>query len=40
VPALGQLTGFAWLLGAAIGAALHFALMRSHARLPIHDDAH
>lgn len=40
VPALGELTGFAWILGAAIGASLHFAFMRSHARLPIHDDAH
>lgn len=40
VPALADLTGFAWLIGAAIGAALHLVLMRGHTRQPVHADSH
>ncbi|WP_099865227.1 NCS1 family nucleobase:cation symporter-1 [Pararhizobium haloflavum] len=31
IPALAALSGFAWLIGAAIGGALHFMLMRQEA---------
>jgi NCS1 family nucleobase:cation symporter-1 len=30
VPALSALAGFGWLIGAALGGAIHVALMRSH----------
>jgi len=30
VPALANLTGFAWIIGAAIGAVLHLLFMRGH----------
>ncbi|WP_099024852.1 NCS1 family nucleobase:cation symporter-1 [Mycolicibacterium palauense] len=30
VPAMGSLSGFAWVFGAALGAALHLLVMRSH----------
>ncbi|WP_309083501.1 NCS1 family nucleobase:cation symporter-1 [Chelativorans sp.] len=33
VPALTALSGFAWLIGAALGGALHYALMRGHPAL-------
>ena len=34
VPALGALSGYAWLIGAALAAILYYALMRKHA-LPV-----
>lgn len=40
IPALGELGGFAWILGAAIGAAVHFLLMRRTARTPVDTAAH
>ncbi|MBB3038386.1 NCS1 family nucleobase:cation symporter-1 [Hoyosella altamirensis] len=40
VPALEELTGFAWLIGAAIGAALHYALMRAASAAPVHAESH
>ncbi len=33
VPALSSWAGFAWLLGAALGAALHYALMRGRVHV-------
>lgn len=30
VPALASLTGFAWIIGAALGAVLHLAFMGGH----------
>lgn len=33
VPALASLSGFAWLIGAALGAGLHYAFMRGHPAL-------
>ncbi|AEF42748.1 NCS1 family nucleobase:cation symporter-1 [Hoyosella subflava] len=40
VPALEELTGFAWLIGAAIGAALHYILMRAVSAAPVHAESH
>lgn len=39
VPALADWQGFAWLIGAAIGAALHFVFMGRRAAV-VHADAH
>ncbi|WP_196776937.1 NCS1 family nucleobase:cation symporter-1 [Haloechinothrix halophila] len=39
VPALEDMTGFAWLIGAAIGALLHFVFMGRRAPA-VHADAH
>ncbi|TKT81337.1 NCS1 family nucleobase:cation symporter-1 [Aquamicrobium sp. LC103] len=33
VPALADLSGFAWLIGAALGGGLHYVLMRGHTVL-------
>lgn len=32
LPGLSQLSGYGWILGALLGAVVHFVLMRSHAR--------
>ena len=32
VPALSQLSGYAWLLGALLGAVLHYGLMHGQAQ--------